>query len=241
MNVIICEDTKEDAAVLHSHIQKYFKSINCPVNIIAYNNGDSFLEDFEAKKLSNIQIVFLDIYMPGINGINLAKKIRRTNDEIVVVFTTMSDNHALDGFAVSALQYLLKPVDYLQVESTLSKCIKLFADSLRFIAVLSGRLTVKIYLKDIMYIEVFNSTILIHTVSETIKSYLSLSELEKQLEGSTFLRTHRSYVVNMCYINDMDTNNFILKDNTVIPIRRDDKLKIKQIYRDYLSVLTWGM
>jgi len=143
----------------------------------------------------------------------------------------------MDGFSVYALQYLLKPVSYPEVKDVLDKCTEKFAGSLRYIEVMSDRLTIRVCLKDIMYIESYDTALYIHTVTDTIKTFLPLSEIEKQLESGTFLRTHRSYIVNMSFIESVAENDFILKNSTHIPIRQNDKLTVKQAYMDY--VFTW--
>jgi len=239
MNIVICEDLNEDAISLRFFIEKYFNEIDCRSEITIYNSGDKLLEDFYSGKLSDVKVAFLDIYMPGTDGIDTAKKIRETDNEMIIIFTTSSINHGIEGFSVYALQYLVKPVNYPEVKNALSKCIEKYADSIRYIEVLSDRLMVRAYLKDIIYIECFDTTSFIHTNTEVIKTFLPLSELEKQLEGSSFLRTQRSYIVNMRYIHDMKTNDFVLENGKMIPIRRNDKLAIKQVYRNYLSKLTW--
>jgi len=241
MNIVICEDTEKHADSLRLYINKYFDEIDCRRNIVVYNSGDAFLKDFASEQASDVQIMFLDIYMPGTNGIDTAKKIRETDKDMIIVFTTTSKNHGLDGYSVDALQYLVKPVNYPEVKNVLSKCTKKFADSLRFIEVLSDRLTVRIFLKDIVYIECFDTALYIHTATETVKTFLPLFELNKQLEGSSFLRTQRSYIVNMRYIDDMTANDFIMQTGKAIPIRRSDRLAIKQAYRDYLSALAWSL
>jgi DNA-binding LytR/AlgR family response regulator len=241
MNIVICEDEKKDSDSLRLFIEAYYKDLNCNVQISVYGSGDEFINDFETQKIKDVKLVFLDIFMPGTDGIDVAKKIREYDNDMVIVFTTTSKSHGLEGFSVYALQYLVKPVNYPEVKDVLDKCTEKFVDSLRFIEVLSDRLTVKIYLKDIMYIESYDTVLHIHTVAEIIKTFLPLSEIEKQLDEKTFLRTQRSYIVNMRYINDMTADDFILENGTAIPIRRSEKQAIKQVYRDYLSELTWKM
>jgi DNA-binding LytR/AlgR family response regulator len=241
MKIIVCEDTGKDGDVLCSLIKKYFKEINCPVEIAVYENGGSFLDALPTLKADDVKIAFLDIFMPGITGIDVARKIRETDKEMVIVFTTTSVDHGLDGYSVGALQYLVKPVGYPELEDILNKCVKLFADSLRSIEVLSDRLTVRVLLKNILYVEILKHTCLIHTLSETIKNYHSLDEIERQLDEGTFLRTHRSFIVNMRYINDVTENDFILTNGAAVPIRKNDKMTIKQAYRDYLFVLAGGI
>jgi len=240
VNIVICEDTEKDARALRLLIEKYFLEINCLGKIMLYESGDAFLDDFAADKINDVKIVFLDIFMPGTNGIDTARKLRETDKKMVVIITTTSKNHGLEGYSVDALQYLVKPVNYPELKSVLEKCAEKFADSLRFIEVLSDRLTVRIYLKDIMYIESFNTALHIHTVKDTIKTFLPISEIEKQLENSAFLRTHRSFIVNIPYIKDVAENDFILTDGALVPIRQNDKLAVKQAYMDYVFAYTRG-
>ena len=234
MNIIICDDRREDRDNVSSLAKQYFREVNCPVNIAVYESGEALLENSGILEPGNVKVAFLDIYMPGLSGIEIAGKIREKDTDMVIVFTTTSLDHGLDAYAVQALQYLVKPVKYPELENILSKCVKLFADSLRFVEVLSDRMTVRVLLKDILYLEILNHTCLIHTLSETIKSYRPLSEIECQLDRESFLRTHRSYIVNMRYIEDVTENDFLLTTGQSAPIRRSDRLAVKQAYRDYL-------
>ena len=238
MDIVICDDTEKDADCLRLFVERYFEELNCNNNILMYSSGDSLLKDFAAGKMSDLKIAFLDIYMPGTNGVDTAKWIRKSDKDIVIVFTTTSRDHSLEGYSVYALQYLVKPLSYTEVSNVLDKCMEKYADSLKYIEVLSDRLNVRAYLKDIMYVECFDTSLHIHTTMETIKTFLSLSEMEKKLEGSTFLRTQRSYIVNMRYIEDMASSHFVLTNGTKIPIRRSEKQSVKQAYRSYLSNLT---
>jgi len=240
MNIVICDDTEKDANLLRLYINKYFGEINCPVNILSYSSGDAFLKDFAAKQIGDVKIAFIDILMPGTDGIDTAKRIREIDKDMTIVFTTVSKKHSLEGYSVYALQYFVKPINYTDIKELFEKCTDKFADSLRFIDVLSDRLTVRAYLKDICYIESFGDALHIHTVTETVKTFLPLSELENQIDSSTFLRTQRSYIVNMQHIDDMTADGFIMQNGKGIPIRRNDKSAIKQAYRDYLSALTLG-
>ena len=235
MDIIVCDDTAADRGHLSDGIRRFFAEINCPAEIAAFENGEDLLADTDT--LLKAKIAFLDIYMPGINGVETAGKIRELDEEMVIVFTTTSRDHGLDGYSVGALQYLVKPVDYGDLKKVLGKCVKLFADSMRAIEILSDRLTVRVLLKDILYIEVFDHACHIHTHSETVKSYRSLDEIERQLMGGTFLRTHRSFIVNMRHIDDVADNDFLLTNGASVPIRKSDKLAVKQVYRDYLFAL----
>ena len=238
LKIIVCEDTRKDRDALCSLIRKFFDGINCPVSIAAYETGEALLHDSEMLASGGAKIAFMDIYLPGMSGIDVAKKIRETDRDMIIVFTTSSLDHGLDGYAVRALQYLVKPVDYAGVEGVLGECERLFADSLRHIEIVSDRLTVRVLLKDIFFIESFRNLCHLHTPSGTLKCYRSLDEIEQQLDGGTFLRTHRSFVVNMRHVNDVMENDFLLANGERVPIRRNNKLAVKQAYMDYSFALT---
>ena len=239
MNIVICEDNKHDMSHLYNCVDRFFKENNCTVKITTYDNGDSLLGGYCIQESNNVKIAFMDIYMPGTLGVDVARKIRETDKETAIVFTTSSRDHALDGYEVDALQYLLKPIEYVQVKNVLAKCMSMFAKHLRYIELTSNRLTIRVLLKDILFVEIYNHTCIIHTVHEKIKNYHPLDEIEQMISvesggSSSFLRTHRSYLVNMRYIDDMDENDFVLTNGAAVPIRRKDKTAIKQIYMDYI-------
>jgi len=241
MDIVICEDIKDNADKLEKFLQKYFEDKDNTVNISVYENGDSFLADFANDKHKDLKIVFLDIYMPGTIGIDVAKKIREHNKDLIIVFTTTSESHGMDSYHVRALQYLLKPLDYSELEKVLDECMVLLTDSLLSIEVVSYGSKTKVYLKDIIYIEILNDELQIHTIFQTLKCPLSSFEFEKQAEDSIFLRTHDNYIINKRFIEDMDDNDFILINGLKIPINKDQKEEIKQRYRDYLTALSENM
>jgi len=240
LNIVICEDVEKDAELLHLYIERYYEEVNCSGKITVYKSGDELLNDFANKRTDDVNIIFLDIFMPGTDGIDTARKIRETDKKMIIVFTTTSKDHGLDGYSVNALQYLVKPVNYHDLKSVFDNCMERFAGSLRFIEVLSDRLTIRAYLKDIIYIESFGDSLHIHTVNGTIKTFLPISEMEKQLGSKTFLRTHRSFIVNIPYIKDVAESDFILTNGALIPIRRNDKMTVKQAYMDYVFTYTRG-
>jgi len=241
MNIIICEDTAKDRDILCSHIEKYFSDNNRRAEISVYETGESFLADTAILKSKAPKIAFLDIFMAEIDGVDVAKKIRETDEDMVIIFTTASREHGVDGYSVDAMQYLVKPVEYENVEKVFGRCVRLFADSRRSITVLSDRKTIKILLKDITHIEIYGHDCLIHTLSETITTRMPLDEIEREVNGDTFLRTNRSYIANMRYIDDMEENDFLLANSIAVPISRNMKKTVKQAYKKYAFALSRGM
>lgn len=235
MRIAICDDLYCDKAVLRRLIDKYCADYCLETEIFEFDSGEDFLADFIVGKF---QVVFLDIYMDGIDGITVAQKIREMDSDCIIIFTTTSFDYAVTGFAVKALHYLVKPVAYEQIVDTFSRCQKTLAHTMQYIEVLSNKIKIKILLKDIIYVEVYDKTSLIHTKSNIVKTYLPINKIEGQLRNKSFLRCHRSYLVNMRYVDNILKDDFLLKNGEKIPIRKADKLFIKQTYADYLFALT---
>ena len=231
MNIGICDDLCSDLALLEEYILLYMNTHNIDCTISKFENGDNLLADL---KYNQYDILFLDIYMQGKNGIEIARTIRAAGLECIIIFTTASPDYALDGFEVGAVHYLIKPLNYENVESGLARCNQIFAQSRQYIEVKSRRTIFRILLKDLIFAEVYSNTLLIHTVSTEVKTYVSLDEFMKLLPAENFLRCHRSYVVNMNFIASQDDSDFVLKNGVRIPIPKKDRQLMRQKYSDYL-------
>ena len=240
MKIIVCDDIAEERNSLCYDIEKYLGDINCEAELLIYEKSETLAGELSSFKHNEVRIAFLDIYMPGLNGIEVAKKIRETDNDMVIIFTTSSPYHGLDGYSVKAFQYLVKPVHYTKLKETLDDCIEIFADSLRYIEVIADKVPVRIPMKDIIYIEIMAHYGLIYTPAGIIKSRFTLDEMEKQLAGDAFLRTHRSFIVNMRYVKRVTDTDFLMKIGGPVPIRRTDKVKIKQSYMDFVFSRTRG-
>ena len=206
MNIAICDDLEIDRKILIDMINRYFTEHNSIVNITTYNSGEDLISNFNHE---NFDLIFLDIYMYKLNGIDTAKEIRKKDDNSILVFITTSSDFALDAYDLDALQYLIKPITYDKIKKILDKCLKQISANLHFIEILVDGYPVKILQKDIYYIDVYNKTCFIHLKDKVIKTYSSLAKLWEFLENSSFLKCHRSYIVNMLYINEMLSDDFI--------------------------------
>jgi two-component system, LytTR family, response regulator LytT len=233
LNIAICDDLEIDIQILIDMIEKYCLNNKLDTKFSTYINGKELLIDFAVNKFN---VVFLDIYMNdkgGLTGIQVAKKIKSIDKNCIIIFMTTSKDHALDAFEVDAMQYIVKPISYDKITQLFNKFQKLFLHDMHFIEVLSNRISHKILLKDIYYIEVYDKTCLIHLNNKIIKTYTPLSKLWKLLDGTPFLKCHRCYIINMFHVDNILESDFILKNNAKIPISKDKSSSIKQIYYDY--------
>ena len=235
MNIAVCEDTMADRTLLCEYINAYFKERSCAIEIDDFESGKEFLEFFSLKEY---QIVCLDIYMPAMTGIEVAREIRKIDSNVGIIFITTSKDHALDSYGVDAMQYLVKPLNYDDLKMVLDKCRDRFAESMRYISVLSNRVPVNVLLRDIIYVEVHTNACILHTMQGPVKTYCTLDEIDNMLGGEPFLRCHRTHIVNMNYITKLSVGDFLLKTGELTPIRKSEKKEITKRYSDYLFSLT---
>lgn len=181
-----------------------------------------FTDPFEAKKLleaSNIDILFLDIQMPDINGIEFSKIINKKNT--AVVFTTAFSEYAVEGFNVDAIDYLLKPIEYDRFLKSVYKA-KEYIDYITnqevqdgYIFVKSDYQMTKIYLKDILYIEGLDDYIKIYLSQKSILTLMTLKTITQKLPSKEFLRVHRSYIVPISKIENISKSKVKIGDKEI--------------------------
>ena len=165
----------------------------------------------------------------------VAEALRRDDKESLLVFTTSSKDFAIQGYAVKASGYLVKPYDYEMFRQTMELIMPLLEKDLRFIEVKEKRSHVKILLHDILYCDYDNHYILFHTKDEVIRSYMKFKELEELLAPyDEFLCCYRNIMVNLDRVQVLESESFIMENGEQIPIRRPDRIKVRKIYAEFV-------
>lgn len=230
MNIAICDDAQTDRLLLSRMVQRYAQSHFFELEAEEYESGEALLGEF---CMGRFHILFLDVFMKGMDGLEVARRVREVDKKSIIIFSTSSPNYAVEGFAVHAAGYLLKPFQYEQLEEVLDWCGGNIAEAMRYVDVLSNRILRRVFLKDILYVEVCNRVCKIHMHSEVITTYRTLSEMAQSLDSPAFLRCHRSFIVNMGYIQKVMDFDFQLVGGDLVPISIDEKVRVKQSYYDY--------
>lgn len=188
----------------------------------------------------NIDIVYLDIEMPQINGIEFAMIIPPS---CRIIFTTAYDRYAVQGFRVNAVDYLLKPVSYEEFLEASNRAVKAIqavqaaqnpVPRREFILVKSEYRLIQVRISDILYIEGLKDYIKIYTTgqSKAILTLMSMKAIEQTLPDGMFMRVHRSYIVNTSRISIIERNNIIIADH-LIPVSES----YRQTFADYIASL----
>lgn len=190
----------------------------------------------QASKAANylqqfpVDLIFLDIQMPDINGINFYKNIQQ---DIMVIFTTAFSEYAVDGFQVAAVDYLLKPVKFERFQSACEKANDYagflkssYSKQENVLLVRSKYALVKIHLADILYLETMEDYIKIHSKNRaSILTKMSMKKMLEKLPPNDFKRVHRSYTVNQLAITSVRGKNIFIGD-IVIPIGKTFELNL---------------
>jgi DNA-binding LytR/AlgR family response regulator len=169
----------------------------------------------------------MDIYLGGISGMDTARKIRETDPNCLLIFITVSSDHALDAFSVRANSYLVKPLNAEKMETALTACIQTFVKNSRMIELCADHQKFQLPLANVQYVEVYGKTTLFHSGTGVFKAYISLDEIEKILCGEPFLRCHRCYIVNMNYVEDVREQDFLMRNGDSVPMRKNGRRDVK--------------
>lgn len=230
--IAICDDVEVERFVLRRQLMAYFRTTSGEAQIREFVSGESLLAEIEDGYIWP-DLIFLDIYMGELNGIDTARRLRKLGVEAPIIFLTASPDFALESYEVEASGYLLKPADEEQTNALLQRFLR--TDLRRRIAVKCRRQFRYPFIDDILYLESYRHTVTIHMLDGSeIVTVDKLGELEKRIDDQRFLRCHQSYLVNMEHIADVQ-ENFILRNKASVPIRVRGRKEVVDAYNDYFT------
>ncbi|HBF3006633.1 TPA: response regulator transcription factor [Clostridioides difficile] len=221
--IVICEDDITQITFLRECILKSLEGISSQIELFEFNSGEELLE----SNLESIDIFFLDIKMLKITGMDVAKIIRETNDTSEIIFITSIVDYIQEGYKVRAYRYLLKPIDFGDLNESILSCISdIIKRRENFMLIENKGIINKILINSIMYIEVRKKVLTIHTKNDTYYTKNSMDKIELELEKYNFFRCHKSYLINLMKVNMLDIENNIvfINQNSIIVSRYKIKL-----------------
>lgn len=214
----VCDDDKIMVDCISDKLREYYAE--CEIN--KYEDGESLLAD---SRRQLFDALFLDIDMPGMNGMELAEKIRKENKYVKIVFVTNKEEFVYAAYKYQVFRFVRKSF----LEPELSEVITDLRDALKseneYISIETTSAMMEIKIRDIKYIESQAHKSIINTVNNTFEVGRSISEYEKLLENNGFIRTHKGYLVNFRYIYSVGNTDVNLTDKSKVPLSRN---KIKE-------------
>jgi len=217
INIAVCDDCHQQTEYMKMLVNKWANEKNIKITVDMFESAENFKSDWNENKASDI--LLLDIQMSGQNGVELARDLRRTDENLIIIFITAFTDFISDGYEVSALHYLVKPIQERKLFETLDKAVKSLAKNNSAVFLSADDGDIKVLLDDIIYIESFDHFLEITTIHGKLTVKMPLYELERNL-GGNFIRCHRCYIVNMKYIKKITRTEITLDSNEAIPLSR---------------------
>jgi DNA-binding LytR/AlgR family response regulator len=235
--IAICDDNAADRIKLYETIESYLCKQGVSANLFAYDNPYKLNSVIESKTIC-FDIIFLDIIMDDMNGMTCARIIRKQDKLVNIIFLTSSTDYVYEGYEVNATGYLVKPIQIDQLAKVMERAIAQIENAEKASICIAYRgVTQKILTKDILYLESENDkvNIVLAKTAEKITVYTKLDEFEQTQQLNTFIRSHKSYLVNFLYIEKYENDRFVLTDGTAIPISRTNKEKARDAFYKLLN------
>lgn len=214
--IAICDDFEQDAKYIASAVNKWAEKERILLDVEVFPSADSLLFHYADHK--DFDIMLLDIEMPSMSGIELAKKIRLENDAVQIIFITGFIDYIAEGYDVAALHYLMKPLSEDKLSEVLNRAVLKIRKNEKslFLSISGEMLRIPIY--QIKYLEVQQNYVTVHAKKDyTVKK--TLGEFESELD-ERFYRIGRSFIVNLSCIDKITKNSVHLSDGSVIPLPR---------------------
>jgi len=233
MHIAICDDNIDELSRITILLEDYRLEID---GSVTYETFTSALELMETMNSRRFDLLLLDILMPGITGMDAAKEIRRTDSEIPIIFLTSSREYAVESYRVEARDYILKPARKEEIFPSISKQLAKYKQDDAYLTLKTENGIVKLPFSQIVYVEVINRSVYFNLVNDEVKkTYGYLSDYENDLLSDPyFFKSHRSYIVNLRQVSELNKEGFTTKSGKLVPVSRDAYSKTKAAYMKYL-------
>ena len=237
MEIAICDDIPQQCEQVRTAVSKFYSG-NTPVNFTICSNGNQLVEHCNNPDIT-FDVIFLDVLMPGINGLETAQMIRLADESVPIVFVTSADHYAAQGYDVDAVSYLLKPVNEQDIRKVLTKIEKrrsLKPD--KTVDILSDGKRIRIPIETIKYVEKVGRKVLIHRFGDSpIMSNQPMREITAPLSKERgFTACFQSNYINLRLVDTIDQTRrkAKMKDEKEIEISRE---RMRDVLDEFLYVL----
>ncbi|MEG0592136.1 MAG: LytTR family DNA-binding domain-containing protein [Coprobacillus sp.] len=219
MKIAICDDDLNDLTLIRKLLDDYQEQKKMRV---AYKCFSSSMELLEDMRTENFDVIFLDVMMPGINGMQAAHEIHSFDEQVKIIFLTSSPDFALESYAVKAYSYLLKPALKSKLYPILNRLLFDEESSKEYMVIKCKTGIVKLLFSKLSYVEVSGKKLFFHMSDKTIyETAASLSEYEKVfLTRPEFLKVHRAFLVNLWQMRELTAQDFVTLMGDRVPVSR---------------------
>ncbi len=221
--IAVLEDSPEEAEAMRGALQQYASEHRLPFALSFYPDGNAFLEEGLV-----FDLVFMDIEMPGEDGMTVARRLRERDEDVCLIFVTKLFQYAIEGYSVHALDFLVKPVTPEKLAPKLDRALRQIDRRRRSrIAVQDGEMTRWLDTSEILYVEVMNHTLYYHMKDKSFSAYGTIKESERKLTPLGFARCSNSFLVNLQHVSAISGSEVLIGGDR-LPIGRTKRKEFLQ-------------
>ncbi|WP_069999363.1 LytR/AlgR family response regulator transcription factor [Cellulosilyticum sp. I15G10I2] len=230
LTCVICEDNEIHRNKINDYLKSVLSELHTAYEIIEFECGEQLLNAYP----NHVDIIFLDIKMKELSGMETAQKIRTFDTETEIIFITGLTEFMQQGYEVSARRYLTKPIQYEIFTQQVKPCIEaIIKRKEQYIWVKSLQATYKVRVDNILYAETYGRQVNVYTTQQIYPTYMSLSLIEKALKGEHFFRCQKSCLINLNYVEGITKDSVFIKDKE-IPVSR---LKMQTLKKELAKII----
>lgn len=224
-SIALCEDNSLQREELKNNLSRVLDEIGVEYKITAFETGEQLLKSYPEK----LDILFLDIQMGKLTGMEAAKRVREYDNKVEIIFITALWDYVQKGYEVRAFRYLIKPVKFEELKEQAIACIESISDKRdTHITIKDKSNVLKIRTEEILFLETFQRKVIIHTESQDYIVKMSMNKLEKELIDRGFFRCHTSYIVNLSKVEELQKDCLVInKFSLPVSKHRMKNLKLK--------------
>lgn len=230
--VAICDDEATSLQIIEALTEQILEEAEIEYEIATFEDMLVMTKELSSGR-DEYHLLLSDILAVGMTGIEAAEELRRLGEKIPIVFVSSTAEYAMDGYRVHALRYLKKPVEYERLQEALLEAYRMSMNSSGFLKFQVADKLYNLPFEQIEYLESQGRDTNIITADETISVHMKFSDMEQQLPSDTFLRCHRSYIINLAHVKDLARYRFLTKSGVEIPVSQLQYAEIKNKFMKY--------
>lgn len=232
IRVAVVDDDPVSSQRITGYLERYSQEQGESFESMVFTSGQDFIDRYSPM----YDILLLDIQMKPIDGIEVARQVRRKDQSVVIVFITSAPQYAISGYEVGALSYLLKPLPWFAFSQELKRSIAQVRGRIeKSIIVGEAGKSARVVMKDIVYVESVRHTSVMHTLSDVFTLNTSLKDIQGRLDDQGFFRSNSCYLVNMAHVVGIEDQESIMSTGERLRISRPRKKAFLQALASYIG------